>query len=114
MTDNISLNIIIPLKYKDVFIEKTEHFINNKDFTLQYSYDEDHEYFLNLNINNNNNNNNMEEYIESFLDNIRKDLSNMRYNMLVYNHSNKWPKSIRINKQGNKIITKQQTKLCSF
>jgi len=110
MTDNISLNIIIPLKYKDVFIEKTEHFINNKDFTLQYSYDENHEYFLNLNINNNN----MEEYIESFLDNIRKDLSNMRYNMLVYNHSNKWPKSIRINKQGNKIITKQQTKLCSF
>ena len=47
------------------------------------------------------------------LDQLLKKDKSIRYNMMIHDKEKKWPSSIRINKRGKKIITKQQTKyLC--
>ena len=47
------------------------------------------------------------------LDELLKKEKGIRYNMMIYDPEKKWPSSIRINKRGKKIITKQQTKYLS-
>jgi hypothetical protein len=50
------------------------------------------------------------DYFENLLDELRKEIK-LRYIIKSYEPNKKYPSSIRINKSGNKIITKQQTKL---
>jgi len=49
--------------------------------------------------------------IEAFFDGVRICLQGLRYSIMIYDRSKKHPSSVRINKKGNKIITKKQTKL---
>ena len=52
--------------------------------------------------------------LESFLDALRVLHPKMRYSITIYEASKKWPCSIRINKRGKKITTRQQTKIFAF
>jgi hypothetical protein len=47
--------------------------------------------------------------LENFLDNKK-----VRYNIMIYEDNKKYPSSIRINKKGQKVITKKQTKIGCF
>lgn len=50
------------------------------------------------------------DFFENFFDNLRKEMK-LRYMIKCYNPTKKYPSSIRINVKGQKINTKQQTKL---
>ena len=50
------------------------------------------------------------DFFENFLDNLRKEIS-FRYMIKCYDPAKKYPSSTRINVKGEKIFTKQQTKL---
>ncbi len=45
------------------------------------------------------------------LDNLRSDQKKIRYNIQIHDPSKKWPSSVRINRKGRKIFTRQQTKI---
>lgn len=62
--------------------------------------------FIRIYVQNHENN----DFFENYLDNLRKEIT-FRYMIKCYNPVKKYPSSIRINKKGQKIITKQQTKL---
>ena len=47
--------------------------------------------------------------MERFLDSLRKKHSSIRYHIFIYDSVSNWPKSIRINTQGNKVITARQS-----
>lgn len=53
-------------------------------------------------------------HLENYLDDMKKIYPSLRYNLLIYDLSSKWPSSIRINKKGRKIYTKRMTKLGIF
>jgi hypothetical protein len=61
---------------------------------------------INIYVQNHENN----DFFENFLDNLRKEMP-FRYMIKCFNPSKKHPSSTRINVKGEKIITKQQTKL---
>lgn len=50
------------------------------------------------------------ERIETILDRWRERVKNIRYHIFIYDGSSEWPRSIRINRLGKKIVTKRQTK----
>ena len=81
--------------------------LNFKDFNYDisdYYYDIEKEYIL-LIANSNDYSN-----IENICDNLRITYPTIRYNIQIYKHGEKFPSSIRINKQNKKKYTKKQTK----
>ena len=52
--------------------------------------------------------------IEQYLDVLRITNPKMQYSIQIHIDDRKWPTTIRINKQGRKIITEQQTKFTSL
>tara|TARA_Y100000590_G_scaffold267852_1_gene300790 strand:+ start:9856 stop:10200 length:345 start_codon:yes stop_codon:yes gene_type:complete len=50
-------------------------------------------------------------YFEGYLDTLRHTNKGLRYSIQMFEPSKKYPSSIRINKKGNKIFTKLQTKI---
>ena len=52
--------------------------------------------------------------IEEYLDVLRTTNQTMRYNIMIYENDKKYPSSIRINRNGKKVLTKQQIKYCAF
>ena len=48
--------------------------------------------------------------IEDILDRWRARVRDIRYHIFIYEGGSEWPRSIRINRLGKKIITKRQTK----
>lgn len=60
------------------------------------------------------NNEKDKNYFEGYLDHIRNEHHKLRYIIKIYEPNKNYPSSIRINKNYQKIITKQQTKLIGF
>jgi hypothetical protein len=52
--------------------------------------------------------------LEKFLDSYMNIYNDYRYYIAISQKNKKFPTTIRINKKGNKIITKNQTKLMSI
>ena len=48
--------------------------------------------------------------IENILDRWRVRVPEIRYHIFIYENNREWPRSIRINRLGRKIVTKRQTK----
>jgi len=48
--------------------------------------------------------------IENILDRWRTRVPEIRYHIFIYENKKEWPRSIRINRLGQKIVTKRQTK----
>ena len=48
--------------------------------------------------------------IEKIMDNYVNEYTRIRYSIFIYQQYKKFPKSIRINKRGRKIVTKEQKK----
>ena len=48
--------------------------------------------------------------IENILDRWRVRVPEIRYHIFIYENNKEWPRSIRINRLGKKIITTRQTK----
>ena len=52
--------------------------------------------------------------IEQYLDVLRMTNPKMKYCIEIHTDERKWPTTIKINKQGKKIMTQQQTKYTSL
>lgn len=83
--------------------------LNHSDCQLLFKYEDDDSIFYYLKFMDLNN----EGFIEYTLDKILEN-SNLRYSILIYNINKMYPRTIRINKNKKKIITKSQTKMLSL
>ncbi len=48
--------------------------------------------------------------IENILDRWRVRVPEIRYHIFIYENNKEWPRSIRINRLGRKVVTKRQTR----
>jgi len=93
--NNISINIVEEIRSKMLESDK------NSDI-----YTDDN----NINISLYEVNKKKASYLEGYLDTLSHNNKEIRYSMKLFEQSKKYPHSIRINKKGKKIFTKQQTK----
>ena len=118
---NNFLNIQIKFNYKlgdkiEKITTELNEILQNFEHTIEYETYENKDCcgckpmpefeLITIYIQNHENN----DFFENYLDNLRKEIT-FRYMIKCYNPVKKYPSSIRINKKGQKIITKQQTKI---
>ena len=123
MTNNFNFNDTSSLLYIQVkchnkfqieIITQLNEILQNFEHTIDYDTIDNKDCYgcmpefelINIYIQNHENN----DFFENFLDNLRKEIS-FRYMIKCYNPAKKHPSSTRINVKGEKIFTKQQTKL---
>lgn len=111
--ENINNENLILVNIKLFTFENIPYFntiTNHTDCELLYKYKDDDDYiyyfFKFTDLNN-------EGFIEYTLDKILEDF-NIRYCIQIYEINKKYPRTIRINKNKKKIITKSQTKILSI
>lgn len=108
-TINLDLINIDDLKNQiDEYFEENKDREKNSEVILSEYIDNKYTYIFSLNCRN-------KIYeLGQLLDTLKSLNSNLRYNMIVYEENKKYPTSIRINKKGKKIITKNQTKIYCY
>lgn len=52
--------------------------------------------------------------IEKIMDSYVNEHTRIKYGMLIFNPSKKFPSSVRINKKGKKVVTKEQKKIMAL
>ena len=111
MNFTISLDVINIDNFKnqiDDYFEKNKDREKNSELILSEFIDNKYTYIFSLDSRN-------KIYeLGQLLDALRSLNSNLRYNIIVYEENKKYPTSIRINKKGEKIITKNQTKIYCY